>query len=108
MNKSTQKTPVVCINEEPEIKSYDKNRFSDLNYSSDDASTMMVHAPSSNQVNGITIIKMPTKDGSCFGTTILMDNGCTGYAIMSHNVAETLGLNSNQSPVNHTLRRQEI
>jgi len=76
---------VVSINEEPKIKSYDKNRFSDLNYSSDDAS-------SSNQVNGITIIEMPTKDGSRFGTTILIDNGFTGYAIMSHNTAETLGL----------------
>ena len=91
-SESTKKTPVVRINEEPEIKSYDKNRFSDLNYSSDDASAMMVHAPSSDQVNGITIIEMPTKDGSRFGTTILIDNGFTGYAIMSHNTAETLGL----------------
>jgi len=91
-NKSTKKTPEVCINEEPEIKSYDKNRFSDLNYSSDGASAKMVHAPSSDQVNGITIIEMPTKDGSRFGTTILIDNGFTGYAIMSHNAAETLGL----------------
>jgi len=87
-----KKTPVVCINEEPEIKSYDKNRFSDLNYSSDDASAMMVHAPSSDQVNRITIIEMPTKDGSRFGMTILIDNGFTGYAIMSHNIAETLHL----------------
>jgi len=87
-----KKRPVVRINEEPEINSYDKNRFSDLNYSSDDASAMMVHAPSSDQVNGITIIEMPTKDGSHFGTTILIDNGFTGYAIMSHNTAETLGL----------------
>jgi len=69
-NKSTKKTPEVCINEEPEIKSYDKNRFSDLNYSSDGASAKMVHAPSSDQVNGITITEMPTKDGSHFGTTI--------------------------------------
>jgi len=82
---------MVRIDKEPEIKSYD-NRFSDLNYSSDDASAMMVHAPSSDQVNGITVIEMPTKDGSHFGTTILIDNGCTGYAIMSHNIAETLGL----------------
>jgi len=42
-------------------------------------------------VNGITVIEAPPKDGSRFGTTIFIDNGCTGYAIMSHNVAETLG-----------------
>jgi len=51
-----------------------------------------MNAPSSDQVNGITIIEMPTKDGSLFGTTILIDNGFTGYAIMSHDTAETLGL----------------
>ncbi len=49
---------MVCINEEPEVKQ-DDNRFSDLNYSSDDASAMMVHASNSNQVIGITIIEAP-------------------------------------------------
>ena len=28
---------------------------------------------------------------SHYATTVLIDNGCTGYAIMSHNVAEILG-----------------
>ena len=88
--ESTKKTPIVRINKDPEVKVID-NHYSDLNYSSDDASAMMVHAPSSNQVNGITVIKVPTKDGSHFGTIILIDNGCTGYDIMSHNVAETVG-----------------
>jgi len=60
-------------------------------YSSDDASAMMVHAPNSNQVNGITIIEAPTKDGYHFGTTVLIDTGFTGYAIMSHSVATMLG-----------------
>jgi hypothetical protein len=85
-----KKTPVVRINEEPEIKAID-NRYSDLNYSSGEASATMVCAPSSDQVNGIAIIKTPTKDGSRFATTILIDNGCTGYAIMSHKVAKVLG-----------------
>jgi hypothetical protein len=80
---------VVRINEEPEIKVIG-NRYSDLNYSSDEASAMMVHAPSSDQVNGITVIETPT-NGSCFATTVLIDNGCTGYAIMSHKVAKVLG-----------------
>ncbi len=75
MNESTKKTSVVCINEEPEVKVID-HPYSDLNYSSDEASAMMVHAPSSNQVNGITVIEAPTKDGSCFVTTVLIDNGC--------------------------------
>ena len=48
----TKKTPVVCINEEPKVKVID-NHYSDLNYSSDDTSAMIVHAPSSNQVNGM-------------------------------------------------------
>jgi hypothetical protein len=82
--------PVVCINEEPKVKVI-HNHYSDLNYSSDEASAMMVHAPSSNQVNGITIIKAPTKDGSRYARTVLIENGCTGYAIMSHKVVETLG-----------------
>ena len=81
---------MVRINEEPEVKQYD-NRFSDLNYSSHDASAMMVHAPNINQVNGITIIKAPTKDGYHFGTTVLIDTGFTGHAIMSHSVATMLG-----------------
>ncbi len=81
---------MVCINKEPKAKVID-NHYSDLNYSSDDASAMMVHAPSSDQVNEITVIEAPTKDGSCFATTILIDNGCTGYAIMSHNIAKALG-----------------
>ena len=81
---------MVCINEGLKVKAIDNN-YSDLNYSSDDASAMMVHAPSSNQVNGITDIEALTKDGSRFGTTILNDNGCTRYAIMSHNFLEILG-----------------
>ena len=43
-NESTKKTPVVRTNKEPEVKVID-NRYSDLNYSSDEASAMMVHAP---------------------------------------------------------------
>jgi hypothetical protein len=93
-NESTKKTPVVRINEEPEIKVID-NRYSDLNYSSDEASAMMVHAPSRDQVNGITVIETPTKDGFRFATTVLIDNGCTGYAIMSHKVAKVLGYKFN-------------
>jgi hypothetical protein len=38
-----------------------------------------------------TIIGVPAKDGTCHRTTILIDNGFTGFAIMSYLFAETLG-----------------
>ncbi len=42
-------------------------------------------------MNGITVIEVPGKEGTCHATTILIDNGFTGYAIMSYPFAEKLG-----------------
>ena len=68
------------------------NRYHDLNYSSDDGSAMMVQTSNSNkQVNGITIVEVPDKEGRRHATTILIDNGFTGYAMMSHQFMEQLG-----------------
>jgi hypothetical protein len=88
-NVTTKKTPMVKINEEPEKTQ--KNHYADHNYLSDDGSAMMVHASDSKQVNGITIIEVPGKEGTCHTTTIQIDNGFTGYAIMSYPFAEKLG-----------------
>ena len=89
--ETTKKTPKVRINETAEVKVIADNHYSDLNYSSDDASALMVHTLNNNQVNGITVIEAPTKCGSRCGTTVLIDNGCTGYAIMAHDFAKMLG-----------------
>jgi hypothetical protein len=51
---------------------------------------MMVQALMTNQVNGITVIEVPAKDGTYHGMTILIDNGFMGFAIMSHPFAEML------------------
>jgi hypothetical protein len=78
---------MVKINEKPEAQ----NHFVDLDYSSDNGLVMMVQASNSKQVNGITIIEVPGKEGTHHVTTILIDNGFTGYAIMSYPFAEKLG-----------------
>ncbi len=52
MQAMTNKTPMVCINDQPKIKQWDK-QHADLNYSSNDASAMMVQASKTNEVNGI-------------------------------------------------------
>ena len=90
------KMPTVRINEEPQVKILKNNSFAELNYSSDEGSAMMVQggASSSNQpqlVNGITVIEFPAQDGTRLGTTILIDNGFSGHAIMSHAFAKSLG-----------------
>jgi hypothetical protein len=71
---------MVKINKEPEETQ--KNHYADLDYSSDDGSAMMVQASNSKQVNGITVIEVPGKEGTCHATTILIDNGFTAYAVM--------------------------
>ncbi len=67
-----------------------KNHYADLDKSSDDGLAMMVQASNSKQVNGITVIEVPGKEGICHTTTILIDNGFTGYAVMSY-PSEKLG-----------------
>ncbi len=52
---------------------------------------MMVQTTNNKQVNGITVVEVPGKDKTCHATTILIDNGFTGYDIMSHFFAEKLG-----------------
>jgi hypothetical protein len=66
---TTKKTPMICINKEPEVKQSD-NHYADLKYSSNNASAMMVQATKSNQVNGIRVIEVPAKDGTRHETTI--------------------------------------
>ena len=63
----------------------------DLDNYSTDSSAMMVQTTNNKQVNGITVAEVPGKDGTLHTTTILIDNGFTGYAIMSHSFAEKLG-----------------
>jgi predicted aspartyl protease len=78
---------MVTNYEKPEVKS-----LYDLNYLSDDGSAVMVQASNNNkQVNGITVVEVPGKEGTRHATTILIDNGFTGYAIMSHQFAKDLG-----------------
>ena len=52
---------------------------------------MMVQASNNKQVNGITIVEVPGKEGTCYTTTILIDNGFTGYAMILYLFAEKLG-----------------
>jgi hypothetical protein len=87
-NVTTKKTPMVRIDEKKEDK---KNRYKDLDYSSDDGLAMMVQASNNKQVNGITIVEVPGKEGTCHAITILIDNGFTGYAMMSYSFAKKLG-----------------
>ena len=86
---TTKKTPIVRVDE----SEAEKNRYHDLDYSSDDGSAMMVQASDSNSklVTGITVVELPDKEGKRHATTILIDTGFTGYALMSHQFAETLG-----------------
>ena len=41
-------------------------------------------------INCITVIEVPAQDGTHLGTTILIDNGFSGHAIMSHAFAKSL------------------
>lgn len=82
--KSNKSTPSVRFGKPA------KESKSDLTYDSDDASAMMVHTTTP-QLNGITIITVPTSDGDRLGTTILLDNGFTGYAMISYPFAKQLG-----------------
>jgi hypothetical protein len=86
---------MIKINKKPE--EVQKNHYSDLNYWSDDGLTMMVQASNSKQVNGISVIEVPRKEGTRHATTVLIDNGFTGYAIMSYPFAEKLGYKFQQS-----------
>jgi hypothetical protein len=86
---------MVQINEEPE--EVQTNHYVDLDYSSDNGLAMMVQVSNSKQVNGITVIEIPGKEGTCHATTILTGNGFTGYAIMSYPFAEKLGYKFQQS-----------
>ena len=84
----TKKTPTVRINESSEAKN---NSYDDLDYSSDDGSAMMVQVLNNKQLNGITVIEVPRREGNHHATTILIDDGFTGYAMMSHPFAKQLG-----------------
>jgi hypothetical protein len=104
-NVTTKMTPMVKINKEPE--EVQKNHYADLDNSSDDGSAIMVQATNSKQVNGITVIEVKGKEGTCHATTILIDNGFTGNAIMSYPFAEKLGYEFQQSKGNHSIQRQK-
>jgi hypothetical protein len=84
--------PIVRIDESGREK---KNlyQFLDLDYSWDDGSAMMVQASNNNNklVTGITVVELSDKEGKCHTTTILIDTGFTGYALMSHQFTEHLG-----------------
>jgi hypothetical protein len=70
----TAKTLIVKINKKPETR-----HMTDLDYSLDDGSAMMVQVSHNNkQVNGITVVEVPAKEGMLHMTTILIDNGFTG------------------------------
>ncbi len=86
---TTKKTPIVRVNE----TDAGNNCYHDLDYSSDDGSAMMVQASKNNNklVTGITVVELPDKEEKCYATTILIDTGFTGYALMSHQFAEHLG-----------------
>ncbi len=90
---TTKKTPMVWIDKKKEDKKKEdkKNRYKDLDYLSDNGSAMMVQASNNKQVNGITVVEVPGKEGTRHATTILIDNGFTGYAMMSYSFAEKLG-----------------
>ena len=84
----SKKTPMVKVADKSEIN----NRYKDLAYDTDDGSIMMVQKTASKQtLNGITVIAVPGADGTQHGTTILLDNGFTGFAMMSHPFAKSLG-----------------
>jgi hypothetical protein len=85
---TTKKTPMVQIDKKEEDK---KNHYKDLDYLSDNGLAMMVQALNNKQVNGITVVEVPGKEGTRHATTILIDNGFTGYAMMSYPFAEKLG-----------------
>jgi hypothetical protein len=73
-------------------KSEVNSRYKDLAYDTDDGSIMMVQKTASKQtLNGITVIAVPGADGTQHGMTILIDNGFTGFAMMSHPFAQSLG-----------------
>ena len=59
-NATTKKTLVVQIDETSEAKN---NPYQDLNYSLDDGLAMMVQASDIKQVNGITTVELPDKEG---------------------------------------------
>ena len=81
-------TPMVHISKEEDTK----ESGVDIKYDSDAASVMMVQAKNKpRKLNGVTVIDVPAKNGTHLGMTILVDNGFTGYAIMSYPFAEMLG-----------------
>jgi hypothetical protein len=85
-NVTTSKTmPMVTSHEEK-----NKNHYANLVYSTDEGSAMMVQTTNKKQVNGITVVEAPARDGTHHATTILIDNCFTGYTIMSHSFVEKL------------------
>ena len=67
-NKTTKKTPIVRINDQPEIKAIENHYASLDDYTSDKGSALMVQAKSNNrQVNGNTVIECPTKMKNLLG-----------------------------------------
>ena len=52
---------------------------------------MMVQASNNKQVTGITVVEVPGKEGTHHATTISIDNGFTGYAMILYPFAEKLG-----------------
>jgi hypothetical protein len=102
---TTKKTPIVRVDE----SEAENNRYHDLDYSSDDSSAMMVQALENNNklVTGITVVELPDKNGKRHATTILIDTGFTGYALMSHQFAEHLGYKFQPKAIfNHIALRQ--
>ena len=89
--KTDIKTPTVTFTDNKDRKESSKNCYKDLDYSSDEGSAMMVVASENLQVNGITIIQVPTRNGDLKATTILIDNGFSGFAMMSYPFAKYLG-----------------
>ena len=83
-----------------------ENRYADLNDYPTDGSAMMVQTTNNKQVNGITIVEVLGEDGTPHATTILIDYGFTGYAIMSHSFAEKLAMNFNTQRENQTGQQQ--
>ena len=74
---------IVENKEANDKKEVGKNHYKDLKYSSEEGSAMMVLASENKQVNGITVIEVPNKEGQQNATTILIDNGFSGFAMMS-------------------------
>jgi predicted aspartyl protease len=54
---------------------------------------MMVLASTNHSIQliGTTVIEVPSQDGKRHATTVLIDYGFTGYAIMSYPFAKDLG-----------------